>query len=107
MPRKLDAALSRYAATLLARFRQTDGDGLPAAFDFTCPAAPAAPCGAAFIAVHFASYFVPSAAGISAFPSLGHAISSNGFVSQCTYAPPNNRCRCNKLLNRVPKPAQL
>lgn len=100
MPWKLAAALSRHATTFLARFRQANGDGLPAAFYLASPAASAAARAAAFVAVHLTPHLVTGPAGISAFPSLGHAISSNSFVSQRTCAPPNNRCRCNKLLSR-------
>src|SRR6516225_7889060 len=103
MLRKLAATLSPHATTLLARFRQADGDRLPAVFDLAVPAAPAASRTAAFVAMHLAPYLITGAAGISAFPSLGHAISSNSFVSRCACAPPNNRCRCNKLLNRLPE----
>src|SRR5262245_26178898 len=86
---------------LLARFRQADGDGLPAAFDPASPTAATAASTAAFVPMHLAPYLVTRAAGISAFPSLGHSISSKSFVSQCACAPPNNRCRRHKLLSRV------
>ena len=56
MLRKLAATLSRHATTLLARFRQADGDRLPAVFDLAGPTAPAASRTAAFVAMHLAPY---------------------------------------------------
>src|SRR5690348_6402917 len=70
---ELRALLLRHLLAFLTRLGQADRNRLLAALDSAAPAASAASRGAAFITMHLALHIASRTAGISAFPSLGHA----------------------------------